>query len=228
LRIPSLLLGDVLDSPIGAVFPPSSDKCIAAEGQGRKGGHYIRQGHAVPIEVVGGPVVPEPHKFAYKNMNGEKIVLMLRDPRDICVSGAHHWGRDLTTYIHHVGQGTWPMTHGSGLVPWVQSWLNLGIHDCLVRYETLLADTKGELLRILEATGVAPAVDICETVERQSFARRKEWTKQHGQDLNYGKDFQVRFLRKGIAGDWKNAMNPEQVALCDHYFGDMMRQLGYA
>lgn len=223
----SRLLGDVLDSPVGAVFPPSSGKAIATEGENRKGSHYIRQGHAMPIQTEGGPVVPATHSFAYKNLTDEKIVLVLRDPRDIMVSGAHHWGRALIPYIHCCGKGDWPMPHGGGLVRWVRRWLDLNIHDCLTRYEDLLTDTEGELRRILQKLDLQPVNDLKAVVERQSFAKRRKWTEAHGSSLNYGRDFQLRFLRKGVVGDWKNRFGPEEIALCEEYFGDLIRELGY-
>jgi len=179
------------------------------------------------VEDEGGPVVPGIHKFAYKNVTTEKIILMWRDPRDIVVSGSYHWGRKLQDYIHCVGKGEWPMTHGGGLVPWVRMWLDLGIADCITHYEWLREDTAGELQRILGEIGVSPVKDIQEVVDRQSFDKRKEWTKKHGQELNYGRDFQLRFLRKGIVGDWRNHFSQAEINLCNHYFGTLMRELGY-
>ena len=222
----SRLLGDALNSPVGALYPPSNNKAIGTEGQGRTGGHDIRHGHGMPVEE-GDTLVPGIHKLAYKNLTTEKIILLLRDPRDICVSGAHHWDRPLIDYIHCVGQGKWPMTHGGGLVPFVRTWLDSGLVHCITRYEWLHADTEGELRRILGTIEVPAVKDIKKVVHRQSFEVRRRWTQQHGDNLNYGKDFQIRFLRKGITGDWKNVFSDKEIALCEHYFGDLMDELGY-
>ena len=35
------------------------------------------------------------------------------------------------------------------------------------------------------------------------------------------------FLRKGVAGDWKNKFNKEAAMIFDHYAGDMLIKLGY-
>lgn len=94
------LLGDVLDSPVGSTHLPGNATAIATEGQGRQGGHYVRQGHPLPVTRK-----PKNHlELAYQLGDG-RIVLMLRDPRDICVSGAYHWGRPLKPYIHCAGRG---------------------------------------------------------------------------------------------------------------------------
>lgn len=222
------LLGDVLDSPVGAVYPPSSQKAIGTEGQNRPGAYYIRHGHPSLVEDEGGPVVPGIHKFAYKNLTTEKVIVLLRDPRDIMVSGAHHWGRSLPEYIECAAMGKWPMTHGGGLVPWVRMWLDSGLADCITRYEWLWQNTERELQRILGKIDAEPVKPIHEVVERQSFASRRKWTQQHGDSLNYGKDFQLQFLRKGIVGDWRNHFGPKEVTLCEEHFGELMRELGYA
>lgn len=221
------LLGDVLDSPIGAVYPSSSNKAIGTEGENRKGEYYIRHGHPSLVEDKGGPVVPGIHKFAYKNLTTEKVIVLLRDPRDIVVSGSYHWDRPLREYINCVANGKWPMTHGGGLVPWVRMWLDSELADCITRYEWLWRNTAKELQRILGRLGVGQVKPIHEVVARQEFNQRREWTKKHGDLLNYGKDFQVRFLRKGIVGDWRNHLGPEETALCEKHFGDLMRELGY-
>jgi hypothetical protein len=221
------LLGDVLDSPVGATWAPSNDRAIATEGNDRQGGHYIRQGHPRPIESEEDGVGISPYEIAYKNITTEKIVVVVRDPRDICVSGAYHWERDFKTFIHCVGRGEWPMSRVGDLESWVYTWMEAGLADCVTRYEWLLADAETELLRILDGIDIRPVRSIRKAVERQSFARRKEWTKRHGHTLNYGQDFQLRFLRKGIVGDWKNHFGPEEIELCEHYFGELMDDLGY-
>jgi len=85
------LLGDVLDSPVGAVYPPSDKSAIATEGLNRSGRYCIRHGHSTPMAGrFDGAVVPRLDQFAYENLTDERIVFIVRDPRDIIVSGAYH------------------------------------------------------------------------------------------------------------------------------------------
>ncbi len=87
------LLGDVLDSPVGAAYPSQSHLCIAAEGQDRQGGYYIRHGHSEPAQSKGGgKVIPRMGVFCWREVTREKVIFMQRDPRDVLVSVAHHWG----------------------------------------------------------------------------------------------------------------------------------------
>ena len=42
-----------------------------------------------------------------------------------------------------------------------------------------------------------------------------------------GEEDRSSFLRKGIAGDWKNHFNSEAVNIFDHYAGETLIKLGY-
>jgi len=78
-------------------------------------------------------------------------------------------------------------------------------------YEALLNDTNDRLRWLLFSMGIE--VDdrrVDEAVLRQSFDERKRWTEKSGDELNYGKEFQLRFLRSGKAGVWQDHFNVEQ------------------
>lgn len=220
------LLGDALDSPVGSVHPPGDNKCIATEGKQRTGGYSIRQGH--PMLMPGYQVlVPDYTIFAYENLVDERIVFVHRDPRDIVVSGAHHWNRELKEYLLCMAHGKWPMFHGGGLVPFVRTWLQSGLAEVVTSYELLHESTRSELERILYKLALIPKRDLHKVVQRQSFGARRTWTEEHGQSLNYGREFQLQFLRKGIVGDWRNHFDTELIALAQEHFGELMTELGY-
>jgi hypothetical protein len=165
--------------------------------------------------------------MALEHLTDEKVVILLRDPRDIAVSAAHHWGRSLEETLHCMGKGLWPIPHGGGWVKWVRSWL--GKAHYILCYRGLVNDTFRYVLNITRAITeekitVAHAQEVA---ARQSFTARVAYTHQHGDSLNYGKDFQLRFLRKGIVGDWQNHFTPLHRRLAEEYFGEMMRELGY-
>ena len=64
-------------------------------------------------------------------------------------------------------------------------------------------------------------------VKRQSFATRRKELASSGSKYMYGETIQLKNMRKGIAGDWKNHFNPELEKLAEGYFGETMRRMGY-
>lgn len=226
------LLGDALNSPVGGIAPSEDDKAVATEGQDRPGSYYIRHGHAVPVET-GAVLIPDRFGFAYKHLTNERIVILIRDPRDVAVSAACYWGKDITATIRCMGEGEWPLTHGSGWVKWVESWEN-AMHKSIVNSRAYWINYKHLIINPIATLHIFRlhfhldfVNDLQSVVTRQSFTARRAWTEQHGDSLNYGKDFQLRFLRKGIIGDWQDNFTLEHRELAEFYFGDMMRELGY-
>jgi hypothetical protein len=220
------LLGDALNSPVTGYR--DDDVSFAEEGADRPGPYLIRQGHAVPVEE-GDCLTPTRRDFVYKHLTNERIVIMIRDPRDVAVSAAAHWGMDLTKTLHCMGRGEWPLTHGSGWCKWYNKWFNIPrTNEIYTYYEALHYYDVASVLRWLCGEhGLEPANDLDDVEKRQSLAARRAWTEQHGDDLNYGKERQLQFLRKGIVGDWRNHFTQEHTRLAEQYFGDLMRELSY-
>ena len=223
----SRLLGDALNSPVGGINTAEDDKAMATEGQDRPGPYYIRHGHAVPVET-GDTLIPDRFSFAYKQLKNERVVILIRDPRDVAVSAAAYWGRDLTTVLHCMGRGEWPLPHGSGWVKWVREWMDNKQFSFALRYEDLNIEPFLCLRKVIIGLGIdRTTAPIERAVARQSFTARVAWTEQHGDTLNYGKEAQLRFLRKGVVGDWENHFTPEHRQIAADYFGKTMWELGY-
>jgi hypothetical protein len=90
-----------------------------------------------------------------------------------------------------------------------------------VRYEDLLSDTFGQMRRVLrELTGREPdPTRLEQVVKRNSFEAKAQRAR--------GEESKGEFLRKGIAGDWKNYFTPEAARVFDAYAGDLLIRLGY-
>ncbi len=203
----SRLLGDALDSPVGGLDSDGDHLCIATEGQDRPGPYHIRQGHSVPEDAPEG-----------------KKVIMLRDPRDVAVSVRSHWKMEgLSKAVECMLDESWGRC---SWVSWVRAWQEVPV-AAITSYEVLHQWTKDELWRIIDVLGVIPAADWYGAVERQSFEVRRAWTEEHGDDLNYGKASQLRFLRRGIIGDWQNHVWGEAYAVAMREWGLLMEELGY-
>lgn len=101
----------------------------------------------------------------------------------------------------------------------LQSWMQYGV--LFIKYEDLLNGAEEALAKALVSlTGEDPDYrKIQEIVQKYSFenlAKRKP-----GQE-NVGS-----FLRKGIAGDWKNKFSRRACEVFDKYGGEMLISLGY-
>ena len=101
----------------------------------------------------------------------------------------------------------------------VDSWIDKDV--ATVKYEDLLEDAPGELYRsILEVSGKrSDASRLGEIVERYSFenlAKREP-----------GQEDKRSFLRKGIAGDWRNLFDREAREVFNYYAGETLIRLGY-
>jgi sulfotransferase family protein len=145
-------------------------------------------------------------------------VVLTRDLRDIAVSWSfyvlntpdHHRHKDIRglpverviDYFieHRLPEYAW----------WQSEWTRrldpkLGL---MIRYEDLLDDAAGHFARVVEHFGVRAGPErIGDIVERHAFARvtgRKR-----------GQEDQTSFNRKGVAGDWRNHLSPEQASAFD-------------
>ena len=97
-------------------------------------------------------------------------------------------------------------------------WLQ---HDYVtVRYEDLLEDTAGQLRRIVQELGREPDPARIETAVRK-------YDFESNSKRNRGQEDKNSFLRKGVAGDWKNHFTPEAARVFDAYAGELLVDLGY-
>lgn len=167
------------------------------------------------------------------------IVYIVRCPLDVVGSHANHFGLTLeqavrsmkaeNTWIHPPGAGHAEMlTQPSG--SWKQhvtSWLDEPENRLLlVRYEDLLADTQGELKRMVEFCGDewdplrgAQVVEICK-FERLQAKEQESGFKERPEKSPV-------FFRQGKAGGWRDTLPPELAREICIENEEVMRRLGY-
>lgn len=117
----------------------------------------------------------------------------------------------------------------------ITTWLNfkknnLNSKIVFISYEKLLSDTTITLKKIIDGMGlVLPSEEHLEsTVRRQSFKEQKKFFEENSdENLPSGKKFNIRFLRKGVAGDWKNFFTGGMGEIVEKYHGEMLLNLGY-
>jgi hypothetical protein len=230
----SRLLGDMLDSPVTGW---ESAHPLAEEGLDRKGPYTVRQLHLRPNSTIEiGNAIHNANTFAVKCYDGERIIRIIRDPRDVAVSAWHYWDlKSLEYTIKAMGEGLPPF---AGVGPWArfytewQSTSEFGLKSFNVHYEELFKHPEAALFSIAYFLGLidyygdmVAAIDIA--IQRQSFAVRQAELSGSGSKYMYGETIQLKNLRKGIAGDWRNHFTPELNDLAWSYFGEMMEVYRY-
>ena len=166
------------------------------------------------------------------------VIYIVRDPRDVAVSLAHHMNQTVDQSITHmanpkavmgVTRRRMPLQLPQQLYSWsrhVASWLHAPVKRLLLNYEDMLTEpTKrfGEVARFLgfNATHemVGAAVDAVRFDRLQQAEKAKDFIERQPGT--------ICFFRRGIAGGWRDSLTPSQVARIEADHGFMMRSLGY-
>ena len=64
-------------------------------------------------------------------------------------------------------------------------------------------------------------------IEERKIEKRRAFMEQNGAGYMYGKEGQLKLLRKGVPGDWVHHFTVDDLVNSLLYFGDTMRKLGY-
>lgn len=166
-------------------------------------------------------------------------VYIVRDPRDVAVSFAHHSGRPVESIVDQMSDHTAmlnPEAQSIGpqvpqmLRSWsehVRGWLD---HDLfpvvVVRYEDLHADTTGQLARVAALAGLHPGeASLARAAEAAGFARLRGQEDETG--FRERPQHHQRFFRRGEQGAWRSELAEGLVRRIEEDHGEVMRRLGY-
>lgn len=159
-------------------------------------------------------------------------ILIVRDPRDVVLSFAHHTQRTPDQALAMMRDQNFVATQ-NGMTEFLSSWdqhtksfLGMQTPKMIIRYEDLLADAAAVLRRVLSAFG--EEVDEARLQECVKFSAFDSLKSQEGKDgfvenPNAGQSF----FRAGTANQWQQNMTPELVDATQAAFGPVMEQLGY-
>jgi len=161
-------------------------------------------------------------------------VYLVRDPRDVVVSYAHHMGIDIDTAIFRMNKLGLSLGHdGNGIIQptgdWSASVLSWSKHGHfpreVIRYEDLKTQPVIELARILKCIyDVDPdeermrrAIDLCE-FNKLKKQEEEEGFKEATKNGN--------FFRKGKS-TWREVLTDDQIRLIEEAHAEQMQKLGY-
>jgi aryl sulfotransferase len=165
-------------------------------------------------------------------------IVMVRDPRDIACSLAHHLGvglDDAIGFMNDSRSGFCLQNHRQyeqlrqRLSDWsghVASWLaqrDVPVH--LFRYEDLMSDAAGALTRALAFAGY-PATEeaVRRAVGLAQFAQLHQQEQENG--FREARPRRI-FFRRGEAGAWREELSIAQVARIETTHAAMMGRFGY-
>lgn len=164
-----------------------------------------------------------------------RLVHLIRDPRDVVVSGFVHQANiriasDHPSASHYRqcldSQRIDDDILESSLALWLDT--NAAAAEAsnrfdllLLRYEDLLDRTPHEVQRLLRFIGASHDADSVETcTQRASFQSLSGGRSR-------GEEDRTNFFRKGIAGDWVNWLSPTQIKRIEDGCCDLMDRYGY-
>jgi hypothetical protein len=161
-------------------------------------------------------------------------IYILRNPLDVVISYAHHFGVDIDEAIinmAHPAGGT-PTTaanvrqvYGSWSTN-VSSWTGNPSPDIhVVRYEDLTAKPNQTVTAMARFLGLNPPRDrIQRTIDNSSFKVLKSQEEKHG---FVERSAHARFFRAGKTGQWRDTLTPDQVASIVETHREQMQRFGY-
>lgn len=163
---------------------------------------------------------------------------IVRDPRDVAVSLAHHTGVSIDKAIGSMADPnvTWGVRRGGitstfpqHLSTWslhVTSWLSAMPAPLVLRYEDMKADPIGALSGVVRHLMIATTLEIVTAaVKATQFNVLRDGEVAQG-FLN-GQVAGRPFFRRGVSGGWRDTLTREQAQQIENDHGEIMSHLGY-
>ena len=162
-------------------------------------------------------------------------ICIIRDPRDVAVSYARHFGYTPAQAVASIGKTTNTTAGGGQMVKqflgtWsdhVKSWSEARTFPVLaVRYEDMKADPRTAFAKVVRHIGIPFDQDqLDRAIKFSAFdeLRRQEEKEPFVEQSSKS----ARFFHSGTSGQWADVLSPEEVAQIEHDHGRMMRKFGY-
>ncbi len=158
-----------------------------------------------------------------------KVIYVVRDGRDVYVSYYHHLQQFLppdTTFSQFLkSRKIWPCRWSNHVTGWLTN--SAPGQLLLVRYEDMLADGVDQLRRVADFIGIeATTDDLKNAVARSTFDAMQKTESKKGRFKPESGPKQ--FVRKGIAGDWKNTFTATDLRTFNRLDGPTLDWLNHS
>jgi len=170
-------------------------------------------------------------------------IYIVRDPRDVVLSNANHFGIDneestnmlinIETYeIEYFDESLKEKYRKSLMGSWSMNYLSWkhykGRKIHLMKYENLVENPKKNFLKMLEYINSIVSINIdqdkiAKAVKETNFNNLQNLEEKEGfTEVGMGK-----FFRKGTVGEWKEKLDPKLVKKIEDHFRKEMMELNY-
>lgn len=158
---------------------------------------------------------------------------VMRDPRDVAPSLAHHFGVTIDKAIDSMDQlsstdSSPPFTVFSSWSRHVESWVDApGMeHRHVLVFEDMKNKSYKTFKGVLEFLAIKPEKErLKRAIRFSSFKTLKAIEQKKG--FKEQSDKNNSFFRKGKTGGWKETLTPGQVERIEHDHGEVMERFGY-
>lgn len=177
------------------------------------------------------------HSYFRPKFSNNKVVYIVRDPRDVVISYYHYFNKTKDNKIEFnqflkmflKGDfnkfGSWRDNVGS----WLGAKQNSD-NFLLIKYEDLLEDTYREFVKVCEFLNIKfDSKSIKIAIENSSFNNLKKIEEEVENEAEETKntDKNKKFFRKGKSQEWKDFLTESQVKEIENKFGNIMIDLNY-
>ncbi|XP_042252349.1 sulfotransferase 2B1-like isoform X1 [Thunnus maccoyii] len=166
-----------------------------------------------------------------------KVIYVMRNPKDVFTSSFHYYGiisfaanpGSQSEFLHKFLDGK--VMFGSWF-DHVKGWLNAEDKERImyISYEEMIMDLKDSVGRIAQFLEKSLDTEVIEKIaDRCVFKNMKKNKMSNYSTAPRGLMDQTKseFLRKGIAGDWKNQLTGAEVEHFDAVYKDKMKDVKY-
>ncbi|XP_038565671.1 sulfotransferase 2B1-like [Micropterus salmoides] len=166
-----------------------------------------------------------------------KVIYVMRNPKDVFTSSFHYYG--ITNFLVHPGpQSDFLHKFLDGDVifgSWfdhVKSWLNAEDKERIlyISYEELIMDLKDSVARIAQFLEKSLDTEVIEKIADRCLFKNMKQNKMSNYSAvpsEFMDQTKSEFLRKGIAGDWKNQLTAAEAQHFDAVYKDRMKDVKY-
>lgn len=166
-----------------------------------------------------------------------KVIYVMRNPKDVFTSSFHYYGiasylvkpGSQTEFLHKFLEGK--VMFGSWF-DHVKGWMNAEDKDRImfISYEEMIMDLKDSVTRMATFLEKPLEAAVIETIADKCLFKNMKKNKMSNYSLvpsEFMDQTKSEFLRKGIAGDWRNQLTAEEVEYFDTVYQNQMKDVKY-